>query len=66
MENVVVNSFGEGWWRRGGVEVANSGCSAARRPVVDPLSNGRQTCRGRSEGKSGERKGEGKSEVFWG
>ena len=66
MENVVVNNFGEGWWRRGGVEVAVSGCSAARRPVVDPLSNGRQTYRGRSEGKGGERKGEGKSEVFWG
>jgi hypothetical protein len=49
MEDVVMSGFGEGWWRKRGVEVAKSGCSAVRRPVVDLLSTGRQVYRGRSE-----------------
>ena len=42
VEDDVRNSFGEGWWRRGGVKVAETGGSAVRRPVVDLLSTGRQ------------------------
>ena len=53
VENVVVNRFDEGWWRRGGVEVAESGCSAVRRPVdrraeADPKRKGE---RGKGKGK---------------
>ena len=62
--DVVRDNFYEGWWRRGGTEVAERGNSAVRRPVVDLLSTGRQVIRGRSEGIGGERKGERKSRDF--
>jgi hypothetical protein len=46
VEDDIRNNFGEGWWRRGGVEVAEMGGSAVRRPVVDLMSTGRHMCRG--------------------
>ena len=33
VEDDVRNSFGEGWWRKGGEEMAETGGSAVRRPV---------------------------------
>ena len=53
VEDEVRNNFGEGWWRRGGVEVAKMGGSAVRRTVVDLLSTGRQECRGQIRRKRG-------------
>ena len=73
VEDEVRNSFYEGWWRIGGVEVAEMGGSAVRRPVVDLLSTGRRPAVNRSTSMQGqirrgrEREEKGKEDLgIWG
>ena len=58
------SKFGEGWKRKGGVEVGEkwrrNGSAADDRPFVGKLSTGRRTVRRQNKKKKEERKVEGK------